>query len=73
MGAIFSKPKAPPPRPPVIDQSQANEKARLDSERKEKNRQAMGRKKRRQRGGMKLLLADRTDSVLGLGNEKTLG
>lgn len=73
MGAIFSRPKPPPPPPPVINKSQDAEQARLDSERKEKNRQAMARKQRKQRGGIKLLLSDREDSVLGLGNKTTLG
>ena len=39
MGAIFSRPKPPPPPPPVINKSQDAEQSRLDSERKEKNRQ----------------------------------
>ena len=58
MGAIFSCPKPPPSPPPVINKSQDAEQSRLDSERKEKNRQAMARKQRKQRGGIKLLLSD---------------
>ena len=72
-GSNILKTKTTTPPPPLINKSQDAEQSRLDSERKEKNRQAMARKQRKQRGGIKLLLSDREDSVLGLGNKTTLG